>query len=129
MQRRGDMGLATRLLTAIALLFAVFAHQVPAARVLDPVTAANLTLPDGTIADICFGSDGVSDQGHSVPHEKQAPFCDYCRLASTTLLPEPPQEHHPIRRFVDLGERAVFEPVLIAYQQPRPRSRAPPFLA
>ena len=55
MRRRGHMGLATRLLAAIALLFAVFAHQAPAARALDPVTAANLTLPDGTIADICVG--------------------------------------------------------------------------
>ena len=129
MRRKGDMGLATRLLAAIALLFAVFAHQAPAARALDPVTVTELTLPDGTIADICFGSDGVADQGHSVPHEKQVPFCDYCRLASTTLLPEPPQQHHPIRRFVDIRARADFEPILIAFQHPRPRSRAPPVLA
>ena len=51
MRKKGDLGLATRLLAAIALLFAVFAHQAPVARPLDPATIANLTLPDGTIAE------------------------------------------------------------------------------
>ncbi|MDQ0320433.1 hypothetical protein QO002_002571 [Pararhizobium capsulatum DSM 1112] len=119
----------TRLVAAFALLFSVFAHQVPAARALDPVAASYLPLPDGTIADICFGTDGVSDQDHSVPHEKQAPFCDYCRLASTAFVPEAPHEHFLVRGYLRIAERAVFEPALVDRYHPRPHARAPPALA
>ena len=128
MTRSGrPISVAVRVLSALALLLLFVAHQPAFARQITPDVAAAYVLPDGSIGEICFGTDGVKD--HGTPTGELASICDYCRLASTTLLPEPPQEHHPIRRFVDLGERAVFEPVLIAYQQPRPRSRAPPFLA
>lgn len=128
MLKRRTWGMTTRLLAAFALLFVVFSHQPPMARALDPVTAMDYVLPDGTVADICFGTDGVSGREHSVPHEKQAPFCDYCRLAGSILLPEQPQASFPVRAFIDVGERAAFQPLFIDNPHPGPRSRAPPFI-
>lgn len=129
MVKRRKLGVMTRFMAAFALLFAVFSHQAPAAaRTLDPITTQDYTLPNGTIADICFGMEGVSNGDHSTSHEKQVPFCDYCRLASTALLPEPPDEAYLIFAFLQVAERAVFEPAPVDRHHPRPRSRAPPSL-
>ncbi len=113
-------------MAAFALLFVVFAHRPPMERALDPVTAIDYVLPDGTIADICFGMNGVSEHDHSGSHQDQAPFCDFCRLASSVFLPVPPQESFLLGTYVEIGKGGVFEPVIIDDPLPRPRSRAPP---
>lgn len=77
--------LAVRILCVLALVFLGLSHRMPvperAAESL--VLTASLTLPDGSVADLCLPS------GHA-PEMKVYPECDACRLSASTLLPEPP---------------------------------------
>lgn len=93
MNGRGEKyGLAVRLFAAFALVFLSFAHKPALAQYANSAISAEYLLPDGTFADICFGTDGV---GHDAGHGKRparAPVCEACRLAASILLPAPPEE-------------------------------------
>ncbi len=117
--------MTVRVLSALALMFLSFAHQPAFARQLAPEMAANYLLPDGTIADICFGSDGVDD--HNSPHEGLVPLCDYCRLAASIALPTPPSDGYLIIRVAAFAEsKADFPAVFVEHPRTLPPSRAPP---
>jgi hypothetical protein len=117
--------MTVRVLSALALLFLSFAHQPVFARQLAPAMAANYVLPDGTIADICFGLDGVDD--HKSPHEGLAPVCDYCRLAASIALPPPPSDSYLIIRVAACAEsKTDFPAIFVEYSRALPQSRAPP---
>ncbi len=82
--------IAVRVVAAFALVFLSFAHKPAMAKSLSPAEIAAYQLPDGTIADICFGMDGIDhDSGKS---QSMAPVCEACRLAAAALLPTPPQQ-------------------------------------
>ncbi|MBW9062028.1 hypothetical protein JNB71_01745 [Rhizobium herbae] len=117
-----------RVLLALALLFLSFAHQPAFARQLAPEMAANYVLPDGTIADICFGSEGVDHNGpRNASHEGVVPLCDYCRLAASIALPTPPSDAYLILRVAAPAEgRADFPAIFVEYPRTLPQSRAPP---
>ncbi len=87
--QRDRWRIAVRLLAAIALVFLSFAHKPALATGTDAALAAEYRLPDGSYADICFGSEGVDHKGDKSP--SIAPICEACRLAASVLVPEPPQ--------------------------------------
>ncbi|CAN7488793.1 hypothetical protein [Pararhizobium sp. LjRoot238] len=117
--------MTVRVLSALALLFLSFAHQPTFARQITSAIASEYLLPDGTIADICFGSDGVDD--HNSTHEGLAPVCDYCRLAASIALPSPPSDGYLIIRFAAFAEsKADFLAVFVEHRRALPQSRAPP---
>lgn len=87
---KGHLPTAVRIVAAFALVFLSFAHKPAMAKSLTPAEIAAYQLPDGTIADICFGMDGIDhDSGRSQP---VAPVCEACRLAGAAVLPVPPQQ-------------------------------------
>ncbi|OAP42540.1 hypothetical protein AU381_15250 [Sinorhizobium glycinis] len=119
---------AVRLLAAIALVFLSFAHRPVLAIAADRALAAEYRLPDGSFADICFGTDGVGHDGEKSP--LISPICEACRLAASVLLPEPPQTSVP----ADTGNRLVKPPVMdiqvaLAPLRLLPPPRGPPILS
>lgn len=88
--RDGKFGIAVRLIAVFALVFLSFAHKPLSAKTLTPAEIAAYQLPDGTVAEICFGMDGVDhDSGKG---QSMAPVCEACRLSGSILLPAPPVE-------------------------------------
>lgn len=86
----GHLRIAVRIVAAFALVFLSFAHKPAMAKSLTPAEIAAYQLPDGTIADICFGMDGIDHD--SSKSQSMAPVCEACRLAGAALLPTPPQQ-------------------------------------
>lgn len=87
--------IAVRVLVAFALVFLSFAHKPAASKTLGPAAVADYLLPDGTFADICFGTEGVDHSAGKDKAPKLAPVCEACRLAGSVLLPAPPEESTP----------------------------------
>lgn len=131
MARAGQqMGMAVRVLSALALLLLSFAHQPVIARQIAPHIASQYVLPDGSIGDICFGTEGVDGARHGPSKDGVAPVCDYCRLASALLLPSTPDEVYlVIRRIFEIAARPDFTAVLVEHPHALPQSRAPPVVA
>lgn len=81
---------AIRVLCAVALLFAGFAHQAPALSAEDAggPNLAKYALPDGTIPTLCVT---VADQSDQQQHDKASHFqgCEACRIGASVLLPTP----------------------------------------
>lgn len=75
-----------RLVCAIALLFAGFAHQVP---VIEKdgvkIDVAEYVLPDGTLPIFCITDNGDPAQKHKMRMEG----CQACHLNASILLPAP----------------------------------------
>ena len=123
--RDGKFGIAVRLVAVFALVFLAFAHKPLMAKTLTPAEIAAYQLPDGSMAEICFGLDGVDHQ--SGKGQSMAPICEACRLSGSTLLPVPPTES--VR--ADAGEwqlSSVHAESATRYQHLRllPPSRGPP---
>lgn len=128
MARAGrQMQVTVRVLSALALLFLSFAHQPAFARQIASSIAADYMLPDGSIADICFGLDGVEGKEHGSSHEGLAPVCDYCRLAASALLPSPSGEGYlVIRPALLVAVKPDFAAFFVSHPRLLPQSRAPP---
>lgn len=127
MTRSGrPMAMAVRVLSALALLLLSFSHQPAFARQITPEVAVAYLLPDGSIGDICFGTDGVAD--HGTPDGELAPVCDYCRLAASILLPQPGDAYLIGRVELGIATETAFHFVFIDYPRALPQSRAPPRL-
>ena len=123
---RRPMSVTVRVLSVLALLLLSFAHQPVFARQITPDVAAAYVLPDGSIGEICFGTDGVKD--HGAPTGELASICDYCRLAASILLPEPGDAYLIGRVALNITTDAEFRFVFIDYPRTLPQSRAPPRL-
>jgi len=98
-------GLLLRIMCALALVFAAFAHRPVQPAFPGDFDIAAYTLPDGTIPVICLiGTDGkpAGNAGNS--------RCEFCRIASATALPEPPGDFVPCAIEVTLA----FNPPIIA---------------
>lgn len=119
-----------KLVSAFALLFLSFAHQPLQARA-DAAIGMDYILPDGTIGDICFGSDGVDasdgNPAHGKRHGALAPMCDACRLSASLLVPPPADSSYLLVGKAPIASGfAGFSPPLIDYPHPVPPSHAPP---
>jgi hypothetical protein len=119
------------MLAVLALLFLSFAHQPTIARQLSPQLAADYVLPDGTIAEICFGLDGLSGNApHGRHQDGRPPFCEACRQSATALLPPPADTNYLLVRVEALPSEAwKIEAPVIAYARPLPPSHGPPVFA
>ncbi len=118
------------MLAALALLLLSFAHQPVLAGQLPPRIASDYVLPDGTIAEICFGLDGLSgDARHGGHHDGQPPLCDACRLSASTLLPLPADTSYLlVRSEAEPAEARKLPAPVIAYPRLLPPSHGPPVL-
>jgi hypothetical protein len=76
--------MAVRMVCAAALLCLGFAHQAPAIAGGVDYSANAYRLPDGSFPVLCISGDGAA-------HGKVVlkPGCEVCRLASSTILPQP----------------------------------------
>ncbi|MDH4440445.1 MAG: hypothetical protein QE284_08665 [Rhizobium sp.] len=79
---------AMRIVCVIALVLLGLAHRppVPVAQALTPAEVALLTLPDGTLPELCL--PGTDEDGKSKFHATAAD-CEACRISATTVLPTP----------------------------------------
>ncbi|AWM25053.1 hypothetical protein N181_14180 [Sinorhizobium fredii USDA 205] len=118
--QRDRWRIAVRLLAAIALVLLSFAHKPSLALRADAALAAEYRLPDGSYAEICFGTDGVDHQGEKSP--AIAPICEVCRLAASVLVPEPPQASVP----ADAGNWRAEQPLTEIQVAPAPLRLLPP---
>ena len=75
------MGGLVRLLLALSLAAAAFAHRpVPLADAAAADLAAYV-LPDGSAPSLCITQDGEHDK-----HHDRSGGCEFCRIATTILL-------------------------------------------
>ncbi|WFU49180.1 hypothetical protein [Sinorhizobium terangae] len=128
MARRVDKWrVSVRMLAAFALVFLSFAHKPAFSKTLAPTAAADYLLPDGTFADICFGTDGVNHDAGQSKAPNIAPVCEACRLAGSVLLPAPPQESTPAENGNWLTKAAVIKTeAALTPLRLLPPSRGPP---
>ena len=73
-----------RVLLSLALLMTAFAHRPAVAT--PAFDAAAYVLPDGSLPVLCLPSGGKTDGSVS------SGACEFCRLASSVVLPEPPAD-------------------------------------
>ncbi|MCA1405079.1 hypothetical protein I6F26_11950 [Ensifer sp. IC3342] len=119
--------IAVRLIAAFALVFLSFAHKPAFSKTLGPAATADYLLPDGTFADICFGTDGVDHDAGQDKAPQIAPVCEACRLAGSVLLPAPPQESAPAERGNWLAKAPVIKAeAALTPLRLLPPSRGPP---
>ncbi|MCZ4092795.1 hypothetical protein [Sinorhizobium psoraleae] len=128
MARRVDKWrIAVRVLAAFALVFLSFAHKPALSKAPNPAVAADYLLPDGTFADICFGTEGID---HDTGQDKSsgiAPICEACRLAGSVLLPAPPEQGAPAENGNWLAKAPIGNAeVALAPLRLLPPSRGPP---
>jgi hypothetical protein len=122
--------MAVRLVTAFALVLLSFAHKPALAKGLSPAVAAEYLLPDGTFADICFGTEGVDHDARDGKAPSIAPICEACRLAASILLPTPTDECMPAENGNWLAKAPIVEAeAALAPLRLLPPSRGPPRLS
>ncbi|GEO85865.1 MULTISPECIES: hypothetical protein [Alphaproteobacteria] len=76
----------TRTLCVIALIAVGLSHRPPAFGPpnLSPAEIAALTLPDGSLPELCLGGEGEDGKNHS-----GTSHCDACLISSSVLTPTP----------------------------------------
>lgn len=119
---------AIRIICVVALVLLGLAHRPPTATVspLTPSELALVTLPDGTVPELCL--PGTDQDGKSKSHI-MASDCEACRISASVVLP-PPADLVGIR--MPLAVAAVLpQPAEAHYRQlfpPNSAPRAPPAL-
>lgn len=119
----GTWSVLVRTLCVIALFAVGFAHRVPAAAsVLSAAEIAALTLPDGTLPELCLPGTDHDDKGHTVIKD-----CEACRISSVALLPQPADASGiVIRASVAVALPRSFEAFQRQLFPPNAAPRAPP---
>jgi hypothetical protein len=77
---------AIRMICVIALILLGLAHRplATSAPQLSPQEIAALTLPDGTMPELCLPSAEGKGKAHAMPSN-----CEACRISAAALLPAP----------------------------------------
>ncbi|MFD1327524.1 hypothetical protein [Mycoplana ramosa] len=115
-----------RMLCMLALVFLSFAHKPVVAASLSPSELAAITLPDGTIADLCING-GVE---HGKPKQGLGPGCEACRISAAILLPSPSDIAGRMIAFRVVGDRPLVEAVFTGQRyEPGAPPTAPPHLS
>lgn len=124
---RGDKAaVLVRMLCMLALVFLSFAHKPAMAVPMSPSELAAITLPDGTIADICF-NDGV-EHGKSKKGVSQS--CEACRIVAAALVPVPSDVIGRPVAYRVVGEQPLIEAAVSGQRfHPGAPPTAPPFLS
>ncbi|TPP09473.1 hypothetical protein [Rhizobium glycinendophyticum] len=113
---------AIRIFCVVALVLLGLAHRppVPAVPALSSAEVALLTLPDGTLPELCL--PGTDQDGKSKPHTA-ASDCEACRITASIVLP-PPADLVGIRLPVAIAA-VLPQPAEAHYRQLFPPNRAP----
>lgn len=119
---------AIRIICVVALVLLGLAHRppVPAVPALSPAEVALLTLPDGTLPELCL--PGTDQDGKSKSHTV-ASDCEACRITASVVLPQP-SDLVGIRMPVAIAA-VLPQPAEAHYRQlfpPNSAPRAPPAL-
>lgn len=115
-----------RMLCMLALVFLSFAHKPVVAAPLSPAELAAITLPDGTIADLCI-NDGIE---HGKAKSGLGPGCEACRIGGAILLPTPADLVGKVVPFRVVGDRPLIEAVVTGQRyEPGAPPTAPPHLS
>lgn len=115
-----------RMLCMLALVCLSFAHRPAVAASLSPAELAAITLPDGTIADLCL-DDGV-DHGKTKKGFGQS--CEACRIGAAILLPAPTDLAGRPIAFRIVGDRPLIEAAVTGQRyEPGAPPTAPPHLS
>jgi hypothetical protein len=115
---------AVRLVCAIALLFAGFAHQVP---VIEKdgikIDVAEYVLPDGTLPIFCITDNSDPAQNHKMRMEG----CQACHINASIVLPTPADVQGSALSFVTAVTAPAWPTIFIRPLFPPNRGpRAPP---
>ncbi|WP_137156785.1 hypothetical protein [Rhizobium sp. FKL33] len=102
-----------RLFCALLLVMLGFAHKPAPSFAADPVPGFAYALPDGSIADICYGDDEDGAKKHASDRG-----CDACRLSASIHLPS-------VEKAVYVP-RPDLEPVIYAWDEALQRLLLPP---
>ncbi|MDR6756051.1 hypothetical protein J2Y48_001341 [Mycoplana sp. BE70] len=127
MNLRGNKAaVLVRMLCMLALVFLSFAHKPVVAAPLSPAELAAITLPDGTVADLCING-GVE---HGKPKQGLGPACEACRISAAALLPVPTDIGGRLIAFRIVADRPLIEAVVTGqrYELGAPPT-APPHLS
>ena len=115
-----------RMLCMLALVFLSFAHKPAAALPLSPAELAAITLPDGTIADLCI-NDTVE---HGKAKKSFDRGCEACRIGAAGLLPAPSDVVGRIVPFKVIADRPLIEAAVHGQRyEPGAPPTAPPHLS
>jgi hypothetical protein len=119
---------AIRIICVVALVLLGLAHRppVPAVPTFTPAEVALLTLPDGTVPELCL--PGMEQDGKSKSHTT-ASDCEACRISAAFALPAP-SDLVGIRMPVVVAA-VLPQPAEAHYRQlfpPNSAPRAPPVL-
>lgn len=127
MNLRGNKAaVLVRMLCMLALVFLSFAHKPVVAAPLSPAELAAITLPDGTIADLCING-GVD---HGKFKQGLGPGCEACRISAAALLPVPTDIGGRLIAFRIVGDRPLIEAVVTGQRyEPGAPPTAPPHLS
>lgn len=123
------MAMLVRMLCMVALVFLSFAHRPVSASPIPPIQLsaedlAALTLPDGTVADLCL-NDHVDDHGKTDKGLGQG--CEACRIGAGVILPQPADLAGQAASFRILGARPLVEAAVHGRRfQPGAPPTAPP---
>jgi hypothetical protein len=117
-----------RIVCVVALVLLGLAHRppLPVAPTLSSAEIALLTLPDGTLPELCL--PGADQDGKSKSHTT-ASDCEACRISAGIVLP-PPADLVGIRLPVAIAA-VLPQPAEAHYRQlfpPNSAPRAPPVL-
>ncbi|MBV2183422.1 MAG: hypothetical protein KUL88_02615 [Rhizobium sp.] len=84
--QRSSWQFVIRALCVVALLAVGFGHRTPALAFpqFSAEDAAAMTLPDGTLPELCLPVDGQAGKG-----QFRAAPCDACVISASVLLPTP----------------------------------------
>ncbi len=118
---------AIRIICVVALVLLGLAHRpsVSSAPQFSPQEIAALTLPDGTVPELCLPSEDGKGKVHAAASD-----CEACRIAAAALLPAP-ADAEGIRMSL-IGAVTLPQPAEAHYRQlfpPASHPRAPPVTA
>lgn len=105
-----------RLFCALLLVLLGFTHKPVASFASTNAPGAIYALPDGSIADICYG-----DEDNGAKKQIHDRGCDACRLAASTVL--------PVVEAVIHAPRPELDKALIAWDEAFQRLLLPPSAA
>ncbi|QLF68907.1 hypothetical protein FE840_004765 [Peteryoungia desertarenae] len=126
---RISMERTIRVICVIALVCLGFAHKPPAslASTLTPAEIAALTLPDGTLPELCLPG---SEEGGKSKHHATGSDCAACRITAVAIVAEP-SDATGVRLIATL-QATLPKPSEAHYRHlfpPNSAPRAPPFSA
>ncbi len=123
LSNHNTFGTITRLLCVIALLVVGFAHRIPAASPQPDIDLSAYALPDGTLPVICHSPAGTDNGSGNTIFVSD---CEFCRLASSAILPAPFVIRAQAWVYADVPRRVVHDLAVLPIHYAGTPTRGPP---